>query len=128
MKRVDFTSEQEEIIKNIGEQVDSRYKSDIERGIETEKRQIFKEVIEDHSKTIDSDDLKREQAEHVKEFNSTPEDNRLQKLVDYAASKGPIEASILVKKIGDPWLEDQLHDVLIKFHDELIKRGRLKEE
>ena len=65
-----------------------------------------------------SEDIKR-----VKE-----KEKQFDHLLNFMASHGPIQASLLAKKIGDPWLEDRLHDLILKLHDELVKTKQLQEE
>lgn len=99
-----------------------------ERGVERKRGEILKEVITEKfspkiasAKTVVADD-------DVARIKSAEKSKKLQELVNFAAEHGPVKASLLAKRSGDPWLEDEFHDALIRFHDELVNRGKLKEE
>lgn len=121
----------EEEIKSIGQEAEAKGLEYKEQGIEKERREVFKEVTtEKHSEPTSQQAAMKEddsisEAERIKIANKT---EKLNKVMEYASKHGPIKASLLAKRIGDPWLEDKFHDELIKIHDDLVQRGQLKQE
>lgn len=71
---------------------------------------------------LDSEIISR--AENIKNME---EKKKLQELINFAFKDGPVFASKIAFKIGDAALEDKLHDTLVEFHKELVKRGKLEE-
>lgn len=127
--------EHKETIESIGQEAALRHVDYSAGGIEKSRRDVFKEVlgerIQAHIGSTAGSSATVQQSSEPTESDKQAIKNKsakLQELVNLAATKGPIEASIMVQKIGDPWLEDQFHDVLIGFHDELVRRKKLSEE
>ncbi len=126
--------EHEETMRSIGQEVVERQVDYSAAGIEKPRKDIFKEVLGQRMQVQGGSP----QASPAPQTSTGPSDSdkveiknkseQLQQLVNIAATKGPIEASLMAQKIGDPWLEDQLHDALISFHDELVSRRKLAEE
>jgi len=56
----------------------------------------------------------------------TPKD-QLQILVNLAFQEDPIKASIIASDLEDPFVGDRLHDILVEYHEELKKSGKLEE-
>lgn len=71
--------------------------------------------------------LESEIASRAENIKNIEEKKKLQELINFAFKEGPIFASKVAFKIGDATLEDKLHDTLVEFHKELVKRGKLEE-
>lgn len=127
--------EHQETIEAIGKEVNERLVDYSATGMEKTRKDVFKEVL---GERIQVNPASTGQAPGSSQTSYTPsptdvaaiknKGEKLQELVNIAATKGPVEASLMVQKIGDPWLEDQFHDVLISFHDELVRRRKLEED
>lgn len=66
-------------------------------------------------------------ANRAEQIKILEEKKKLQELINIAFTEGPIIASKIVFKTSNPALEDDLHDTLVNFHKELVKRGKLEE-
>lgn len=135
IEKIVLPPEHERTIESIGEAAREKQIDYVGRGIVKERRDVFKEVLGERISAMKPAEpqgqtaVQRSDAEiQAERIKLVEKSKRLQELVNFAADKGPVEASVLVSKIGDPWLEDQFHDTIIKFHDELVRRKKLKEE
>lgn len=64
----------------------------------------------------------------AEKFRGAEKSQQLQGLVNLAFEKGAAYATEVVKKLDNPYLLDEFHDVLVdKFREELVKRGKLEE-
>ncbi|MBI3459067.1 hypothetical protein HY061_02290 [Candidatus Azambacteria bacterium] len=52
---------------------------------------------------------------------------QLQVLVNLAFQQDPIKASLMAADLKDPFVEDRLHDILVEYHEELKRGGKLFE-
>ncbi len=125
-----LSAEHESELRALGATAQEKANAYSEQGIEKERKVIMREVLGDGSAsapgaTTVSSALVDDEVKKIKSFDKP---RKLQALLNYTAKHGPIAASILVKKVGDPWLDDEFHDTLIVFHDELVRRNKLKEE
>ncbi|MFH1461119.1 MAG: hypothetical protein ABIF84_01730 [Patescibacteria group bacterium] len=67
----------------------------------------------------------KEKAGELKRYEKT---QQLKGLIDLAFQKGISYALDVVKEMDNPFLMDELHDVLIdELHKELVERGKLEE-
>ncbi len=119
----------QEEMRSISQGIESRSAQYAESGKEMGKREVLKEVLSSHPSTSASQaTLAADGETDVDRIKLAKKTDKLNEVVKYASAHGPIKASLMLRKIGDPWLEDQFHDMLIKFHDELVKSGKLKAE
>lgn len=125
-----LSAEHESELRAAGSTVQEKADAYSEQGIEKERKIIMREVLGDVSSSAPTSTAISPAAadEEVKKIQSLDRPRKLQALLDYTAVHGPVAASMLVKKVGDPWLDDEFHDTLIGFHDELVRRNKLKEE
>ncbi|OGY60399.1 MAG: hypothetical protein A3B23_01835 [Candidatus Colwellbacteria bacterium RIFCSPLOWO2_01_FULL_48_10] len=119
-------------IESIGASAEQKRVDYAEQGIAKERKDLFREAMSDHAvptaqSTQTASDANNA-ADEVIKIKSAQKSEQLKKVMEYASAHGPIKASLLVRRVGDPWLEDQFHDIMVRFHDELIKRNQLKEE
>ena len=126
--------EHREELEAVGQAAQERQVDYIGRGIVKERKDIFKEVLGERA-TPQQQSQASAQAQQqssttadVDKLAVADKSQKLQELVNLAATKGPVEASLIARNLNDPWLEDQFHDTLISFHDELVRRKKLKEE
>ena len=121
-----------EELQSLGRSAEEKIVNYSERGIERGRREAFKEAINERAQAVQSAQTaptaKTAADEDAKRIKALDKSRHLQELINYTASHGPVKASMLARKIGNPYLEDELHDALISFHDELVRRGKLKEE
>ena len=120
----------QEEVRSISRGIESRSAQYAERGMDMGNKEILKEVLNSQPfapspQATQASGGDMTDADRIKLAKKS---ERLNEVVKYAAARGLIKASLLVKKIGDPWLEDQFHDLLIKFHDDLVRANKIKEE
>jgi hypothetical protein len=66
--------------------------------------------------------------EKAGEFKRYQKNQQLKGLIDIAFQKGISHAVDVVKEMDNPFLMDELHDVLVdELHKELIERGKMEE-
>src|SRR3989344_991756 len=117
-------------VRSISRDIESRSAQYTERGQDIPQKEILKEILNNQPgmsspQAVSATDDGPSDAARIKLAKKS---EKLNEVVKYAKVRGPIKASLLVKKIGDPWLEDQFHDLLIKFHDDLVRANKIKEE
>ena len=123
-----------EELESIGKEVSERQAGYTDRGITKERKEILNEVLGERVSTLSLGSSSSQSAQpaasdtDLRRVQMLAKGQQLQELVNIAAAKGPVEASKFAIKVGDPWLLDQFHDTLISFHDELVKRKKLKGE
>lgn len=127
--------EHREELESVGREVAERQVDYVGRGIVKERKDIFKEVLGERMTpqqpaAVSTQTQQQSSASTVDidRVAIADKSQKLQELVNLAATKGPIEASLIARDMNDPWLEDQFHDTLISFHDELVRRKKLQEE
>jgi len=130
LEKLILSAEHESELRSIGSKVQEKALAYSEQGIEKERKMIMREVLGDSSalpqvSTTTSSAATSDEAKKIKGYDNP---RKLQALLEYTAAHGPVAASMLVKKVGDPWLDDEFHDTLITFHDELVRRNKLQEE
>lgn len=125
-----LSAEHENELRTAGSTVQEKANAYSEQGIEKERKVIMREVLGDSSTSAPATTTVSSAAvdDEVKNIKTLDKPRKLQALLEYTALHGPVAASMLVKKVGDPWLDDEFHDTLITFHDELVRRNKLKEE
>ncbi|MBI2013438.1 MAG: hypothetical protein HYS87_01275 [Candidatus Colwellbacteria bacterium] len=113
---MNFPERHYEELKTIGESVREKVVNYSEKGIEKKPREVAREAIDEYVAKAKSAQVAGTlpKIEFAGE-EITDKTVKLKKLLDYAAEHGPVKASLAARKIGDPWLEDQLHDSLIKW-------------
>lgn len=114
-------------IESISKSIESREVDYSEKGAARNRREIVREVMNEKTASAPSSyqDDTLSAADKVKVMKK---EEQLKRVLQYAGEHGPVKASAMVKKIGDPWLEDQFHDLLLKTHDELVRAKQLREE
>lgn len=124
-----------EELKSVGTEAHERQIDYIGKGIVKERRDVFKEVLGERAQPQQnaqgvsvSQNQSMASSAQTDALTAKNRSEKLQELVNLAATKGPVEASLIARNLNDPWLEDQFHDTLIGFHDELVRRNKLKEE
>jgi len=98
-------------------------------GEKTEKdiiREIVKEKIQQTA--ISSPSATPQQvAKKTKEIGSEPKERQVQLLVNLAFEKGIVQAVEVAKGLNNPYLLDELHDVLVdEYYNKLVEQGKLK--
>lgn len=67
--------------------------------------------------------------EEVKELISKEKPDQIKKLVSLAFTKGLNYSFEVAKKLNDPYILDELHDILVdELYEQLIKKDKLKSE
>lgn len=98
-------------------------------GEKTEKeliKEIVKEKIEQTA--ISSPSATPQQiATKTKEIAGEPKERQIQLLVNLAFEKGIVQAVEVAKGLNNPYLLDELHDVLVdEYYNKLVEQGKLK--
>lgn len=118
MKKLHPHIEEERIIRERRlEDLPGKQKEIFKAGVERLSQASEKEMLEEKARI-------KEQAEVIKGLN---QEERLQELVNLAFNEDPVKASRISLELKDPYIEDKLHDILVEYHEELKKRGKLEE-
>lgn len=127
--------EHREELESVGQEASEKLVDYVGKGITRERKDIFREVLGQRAQQPAAQSSAQPVAQartasqtDVDRIAMMGKSQKLQELVNLAATKGPVEASLVARELDDPWLEDQFHDTLISFHDELVRRKKLKEE
>ncbi len=122
-------------LQSVGEEAHERQIDYVGQGIIKERRDVFKEVLGERATPQQTSQVAAQvqsqaasSSTDIDKLTLQEKSQKLQELVNLAATKGPVEASLVARELNDPWLEDQFHDTLISFHDELVRRNKLKDE
>ena len=98
-------------------------------GEKTEKdiiREIVKEKIQQTAISSPSA-IPQQIAKKAKEIESEPKERQIQLLVNLAFEKGIVQAVEVAKGLNNPYLLDELHDVLVdEYYNKLVEQGKLK--
>lgn len=100
----------------------SKKETDIVREVIKEHIEKKPEQILEEKHRIQTEEIKRE-TERISGLKTglslgsqdEPHQRQVLELLQYAQSKGVLNATAIVKNIGDPHLEDDFHDALVKF-------------
>ena len=109
----------------ISKDIEAKSAEYADQGLIKEKREIIKDVLGQQAalpptSATPTDEHIATEAEKIK---TAKKEEQLQTVMRYASTHGPIKASLLVKKTGDAWLEDQFHDEIIKLHEEFSQKS-----
>lgn len=93
------------------------------------EKEIFKAGVERLGRVseMEAPEVKAKIKEHSEVIKGLNQEERLQELVNLAFNEDPVRASRIALELKDPYVEDKLHDILIQYHEELKKRGKLGE-
>jgi len=97
-----------------------------ELSLEAEK-QILREIVSEHIQKAQSASGQEPSDQSVDQIKTQPKERQVEFLVNLAIEKGIPEAIKTVKKLDNPYLVDELHDVLVdELYNQLIETGKLE--
>jgi Fic family protein len=89
-------------------------------------REIIKEKVEEAAVTP-APTSQAQTIKKIKEIAGEPKERQVQLLVNLALEKGIVQAVEVARGLNNPYLLDELHDVLVdEYYSKLVERGKLK--
>jgi len=94
------------------------------------EKEIIKEIIKEKveaAAVAPASTPQTQTIKKIKEIAGEPKERQVQLLVNLALEKGIIQAVEVAKGLDNPYLLDELHDVLAdKYYNKLVEEGKLK--